>query len=53
MVSLKTQLLKIQYLLKFELILIFYLGVIFIQNEDGDVTDISADIIGPRKFKTD
>jgi hypothetical protein len=28
----------------------FLLGIIFYPNEDGDVTDIQADIIGPRKY---
>ena len=28
----------------------WYLGVIFYQNEDGDVLDIQADIIGPCKY---
>lgn len=28
---------------------IHVVGVIFYQNEDGDVTDIQADIIGPGK----
>ena len=27
-----------------------YIGVIFYQNEDGDVTDIQADIIGPGNY---
>ena len=26
-----------------------FIGIIFYPNEDGDVTDIQADIIGPRK----
>ena len=26
------------------------IGVIFYQNEEGDVTDIQADIIGPGKY---
>ena len=30
--------------------LICFLGIIFYPNEDGDVTDIQADIIGPRKY---
>ena len=29
------------------------IGVIFYQNEEGDVTDIQADIIGPGKYQVE
>lgn len=34
----------------FILIFVFLLGIIFYPNEEGDVMDIQADIIGPRKY---
>ena len=35
---------------KYSILIHKIIGVIFYQNEEGDVMDIQADIIGPGKF---